>query len=150
MCQFSNTTTCSGHGIVDYDGNCDCDLGFQGATCSSCLVPFYVDPVCDTVGRYVFYLSCVMPSQTQHSAFTQTPKLHALQHCIAADTCSGHGSCDGTTGLCTCDDVPSQNAFANSQANTPCKQPISSCAKRCDICKADYFDYPTCKYCTRR
>src|SRR4029079_19613457 len=37
QCQYSNQTTCNGHGIANYDGSCSCNTGFAGPNCSSCL-----------------------------------------------------------------------------------------------------------------
>ncbi len=71
--------SCSGHGTCnDSSGNvlCQCEQGYDGTDCSSCAAGFH-----DSDG------SCVMD-----------------QGCMV-DTCSGHGSCDDSTGalVCTCD-----------------------------------------------
>jgi len=34
-CQYSDATTCSGHGIVDNTGGCTCQAGYSGANCST-------------------------------------------------------------------------------------------------------------------
>ena len=45
-CEFSDETTCSGHGVVSQDGVCTCNTCFAGAHCNEC------DTACDSVLTY--------------------------------------------------------------------------------------------------
>jgi len=44
-CQYSDATTCSGHGTVSYQGSCSCIIGFAGTDCNQCAVNYY-GPTC--------------------------------------------------------------------------------------------------------
>ena len=45
-CEFSDETTCSGHGVVNQEGECSCNTCFAGAHCNEC------DAACDSVLAY--------------------------------------------------------------------------------------------------
>ncbi len=34
-CQYTDATTCSGNGTVDFNGNCTCNAGFTGVNCAT-------------------------------------------------------------------------------------------------------------------
>ena len=45
-CEFSDETTCSGHGVVSQDGVCTCNTCFASAHCNEC------DAACDSILAY--------------------------------------------------------------------------------------------------
>ncbi len=124
---------CSGHGTcsgVDGRAVCDCDTGYAGDRCESC-APGYRD---DGSGTCVEETTCQADSCSGHgqcddstgSVVCTCDTGYAGDHCEScapgyvddgsgncieesttcqADSCSGHGQCDDSTGsiVCTCD-----------------------------------------------
>jgi hypothetical protein len=45
-CNYSDATTCSGHGVANNDGSCTCSPGFTGSACNACAEAQYVYPTC--------------------------------------------------------------------------------------------------------
>jgi tetratricopeptide (TPR) repeat protein len=45
-CQHSDSSTCSGHGIVQQNGTCVCSEGWTGANCNIC-APGFAGPACE-------------------------------------------------------------------------------------------------------
>jgi len=97
-CPGGAGTPCNNHGT--------CDDGIAGTGTCACNVGF-VGAACDQCGtNYYNYPTCTF--------------------CLAATTCSGHGTCNSLGG-CDCN-----TGFAG----TACNQ-----------CAADYFNYPACTFC---
>jgi len=89
--------SCSGHGACDDTSGaivCTCDAGYTGAACDACAAGYHDDGA----GACVADTTC------------------------GANTCSGHGTCDDTTGVlvCTCD--------------------AGYAGDSCEVCAAGYHD----------
>jgi hypothetical protein len=48
-CQFSDATTCNGHGTADGVGGCACQPGYAGASCNQCATNYVGYPTCATI-----------------------------------------------------------------------------------------------------
>eukprot|EP01013_Petalomonas_cantuscygni_P005167 TRINITY_DN1567_c0_g1_i4.p1 TRINITY_DN1567_c0_g1~~TRINITY_DN1567_c0_g1_i4.p1 ORF type:complete len:1846 (+),score=295.54 TRINITY_DN1567_c0_g1_i4:215-5752(+) len=120
---------CSGHGVCDADGLCDCDTHFAPSNCSTCAAGFlgiYCDARCPTTpsgavcgghGRCVGNTPhCVCDAEDVLGFWTGAlcTECQSGYHGSTCTTscpggacapCSGHGTCDdgiNGTGLCTC------------------------------------------------
>jgi len=49
VCQFSDATTCSGHGSVGFSGTCTCATGFAGTSCNQCAANYVGYPSCGSI-----------------------------------------------------------------------------------------------------
>jgi hypothetical protein len=58
-CQYSDATTCSGHGVAQYDGSCTCNPGFTGASCNICAAGHSGYPTCAALTTVVLLAECV-------------------------------------------------------------------------------------------
>jgi tenascin len=112
-------SACSGHGRCTVDGSCACFAGFAGAACGI-LVDDDVAPPRQPSAASLALLgptASAPPSVLSSSGSSST-----LASCALG--CSGHGSCDHSSGLCVCQ--PGYDGIACERvAFTP------SCAANC-------------------
>lgn len=110
---FMATCNCSGHGTCAVTGiiseciYCDCDDPWTGLECAACKKGYHISADGST---------CI-PDPV-----------------CGPDSCSGHGTCDSSTGsiVCTCD--------------TGYASPTSTSGVPCSLCAIGYTGYPDCVY----
>ncbi|HYV20656.1 MAG TPA: hypothetical protein VFC25_16655 [Verrucomicrobiae bacterium] len=138
-CQYSDATTCNGHGTVSSNGSCVCNVGFTGPTCDACATDYYAYPACQFCNAGITctgHGTCTASGACACANGFAGPNCGACaidfygypacRFCQAGTTCNGHGAC-GATGFCACDD-----GFAGAG---------------CDSCGIDHYAYPQCVYC---
>ncbi len=134
-CQYSDKDTCSGHGMVDENGNCTCQgnwtlqpgLGhIKPAQCALCPPNF----------------------DNSDGTCTKCPLGYVGSSCQYSDTttCSGNGTVDPNTGICTCKGKWATRDASTGQCNY-CPTPYTG-ANCCETGfkgdKCQYSDKTTC------
>src|SRR5262249_27644336 len=106
-CQYSDATTCNGHGAAQMDGSCLCTTAFTGPSCNQCAANYYSYPTC-TVRQAATTCSehgtCGATGQCECSTGFTGASCNACAAgyygptCLACpggatNPCSGHGTC---------------------------------------------------------
>lgn len=128
LCQYSDATTCTGHGVAQSDGSCVCAPEFAGnGSCSACAANYYDYPTC----RFC----------------------DASTTCAGGGTCSTTGTCECLAGFagagCQFSDATTCNGrgVAQSDGSCVCETGFAGNAS-CSACTPnDYYDYPNCTFC---
>lgn len=131
LCQYTNQTTCNGHGTANYDGSCSCSTGFAGASCNACAPSYFGYPsckycnastTCSGAGTCDAQGNCVCnANRTGASCSVCATNYYgypACTYCVASSTCNNHGFCNAVGG-CVCN-----SGFTG----TNCQVDVDECA----------------------
>ncbi|HUB09199.1 MAG TPA: hypothetical protein VMB50_19490, partial [Myxococcales bacterium] len=166
-CQYGNATTCSGHGIANYDGTCSCNAGFTGANCGACAANYYGYPNCTYCsaattcsGDGICTGSGTCSCNTGFSGAScdacatnyYGPTCAACPACVNGGTCdqglAGDGQCScpaGTYGpLCQYTRAGTCSDHGTPQYSGSCVCDTGFTGATCNACATNYYGYPSC------
>ncbi|KAM9958520.1 hypothetical protein ACTFIW_001392 [Dictyostelium discoideum] len=100
------TNNCFSRGTCLFDGTCDCNVNSTNSDCSECIYNHY-GPTCSltcpigTNGKICSGYTCFTNNVTC-SCIEDQANGNACQNKVCPGACSGHGTCDSLTGVCSC------------------------------------------------